>query len=58
MGASMKMDVYGVVAPCSLVEVYRRFIGACSVTHRPDYEDSKHVCNVGYILARLRGAAT
>jgi hypothetical protein len=27
--ASMKMAVFWVVAPCSLVEVYRRFRGAC-----------------------------
>jgi hypothetical protein len=26
---SMKMAVFWVVAPCSLVEVYRRFRGAC-----------------------------
>jgi hypothetical protein len=26
----MKMAVFWAVAPCSLVEVYRRFIGACS----------------------------
>jgi hypothetical protein len=30
---SMKMDVFWVVAPCSLVEVYRRFE---STPHRPD----------------------
>jgi hypothetical protein len=29
--ASMKMAVFWVVAPCSLVEVYRRFRGACWV---------------------------
>jgi hypothetical protein len=27
--ASMKMAVFWVVAPCGLVEVYRRFTGAC-----------------------------
>jgi hypothetical protein len=27
--ASMKMTVFWVVAPCSLVEVYRRLRGAC-----------------------------
>jgi hypothetical protein len=37
---STKMAVFWVVAPCSLVEVYRRFRGPCclhhQVTHRPD----------------------
>jgi hypothetical protein len=27
----MKMAVFWVVAPCSLVEVYRHFTGACSL---------------------------
>jgi hypothetical protein len=31
--ASMKMAVLWVVAPCSLVEVYRRFSGACCLHH-------------------------
>jgi hypothetical protein len=42
--ASMKMAVFYDVAPCSLVDVYRRFRGACflhyqsdeSLTYRPD----------------------
>jgi hypothetical protein len=29
--ATMKMVVFWVIAPCSLVEVYRRFRGACSI---------------------------
>jgi hypothetical protein len=29
MAASMRMAVFWVVAPCSLVEVYQRFRGAC-----------------------------
>jgi hypothetical protein len=29
MAASMKMVVFWVVAPCSQVEVYRRFRGTC-----------------------------
>jgi hypothetical protein len=32
--ASMKMAVFWIVAPCSLVEVYRHFIGACCVHHQ------------------------
>jgi hypothetical protein len=31
---SMKMAVFWVVAPCSLVEVYRRFRGACCLHHQ------------------------
>jgi H+/Cl- antiporter ClcA len=30
-------------APCSLVEVYRRFVGACCLHHRPDDGGSKNV---------------
>jgi hypothetical protein len=38
----MKMAVFWVVAPCSLVEVYRRFKGACCLHHKGDV-GSKHV---------------
>jgi hypothetical protein len=31
MVASVKMAVFWVVAPCSLVEVYQRFGGACNL---------------------------
>jgi hypothetical protein len=31
-----KMTVFWVVAPCSLVEVYRRFRGSCFVHHQGD----------------------
>jgi hypothetical protein len=31
-----KMAVFWVVAPCSLVEVYRRFRGACCLQHQGD----------------------
>jgi hypothetical protein len=33
---STKMAVFGVVAPCSLVEVYHRFRGPCSLHHQGD----------------------
>jgi hypothetical protein len=33
-GGSMKMAVFWVVAPCCLVEVYRRFRGACCLHHQ------------------------
>jgi hypothetical protein len=42
--ASMKMAVFWVLVPCSLVELYRRFRGAfCLHHHRPDNGGSKHV---------------
>jgi hypothetical protein len=34
--ASTKMAVFWVVAPCSLVEVYRRFRGPCCLHHQGD----------------------
>jgi hypothetical protein len=34
--ASMKMDVFWVVAPCSLVEIYWRFRGACCLYPQSD----------------------
>jgi hypothetical protein len=34
--ASMKMTVFWDIAPCSLVEVYRRFRGACCLHHQGD----------------------
>jgi hypothetical protein len=43
--ASMMMAVFWVVAPCSLVEVYRRFRSACCLHYqddRPDDEGNKH----------------
>jgi hypothetical protein len=48
----MKMAVFWVVAPCSLVEVYQRFRGPCCLhrlTHRPDDGGSKDL-NVGKLL--------
>jgi hypothetical protein len=39
---STKMAAFWVVASCSLVEVYQRFIGPCCLHHhRPDYGGSK-----------------
>jgi hypothetical protein len=46
----MKMAVFWVVAPCSLVEVYQRFRGPCCLHHRPDDGDSKDLWNVGKLL--------
>jgi hypothetical protein len=49
--AASKKTVFWLVAPCSLVEVYRRFRGACYVHHHggnqyPDHSDdgvSNHI---------------
>jgi hypothetical protein len=48
--ATMKIAVFWVVAPCSLVEVYQRFRGACCLHHRPNDRGSKHIWNVGKLL--------
>jgi hypothetical protein len=36
------MTVFGDVAPCSLVEVYRRFRGACCLHHQGDDTRDNH----------------
>jgi hypothetical protein len=45
--ASIKMSVFWIVAPCILVEVFRRFKGACCLhhqgDHRSDVRGSKHL---------------
>jgi hypothetical protein len=33
----VKMAVFWAVAPCSLVEVYQRFRGACCLQHQSDH---------------------
>jgi hypothetical protein len=44
MAASMQMTVFRHVAPCSLVEIYQRFIGACCVLYcRSDDGGSKYL---------------
>jgi hypothetical protein len=43
---NVNMAVFWVVARCNLVEVYRRFSGACC----PDDGGRKHLCNVGKLL--------
>jgi hypothetical protein len=55
---SMKMAVFCTVAPCTLVEVYRRFRGACCLHQHgyPYYGDSTHLWNVGKTSTRLHGA--
>jgi hypothetical protein len=48
--SSQKMTVFWDVAPCSLVEIERRFRGAYCLLHQahhPDNGGSKHLLNVG-----------
>jgi hypothetical protein len=43
---SMKMAVYWNVSPCSLVEAYRRFTGACCLHHCPaQHTEDTHIQN-------------
>jgi hypothetical protein len=44
------MAVFWFVAPCSLVEVHRRFRGTCCLHHRPDDGGRKYLRNVGKFL--------
>jgi hypothetical protein len=46
----MMMTVFWDVAPCSLVEVYWCFRGACCLDCSPDNGGSKHLWNVGKLL--------
>jgi hypothetical protein len=48
----MKMVVFLVVAPCSLVEVYQRFTGACCLHHQGDRTDS---CTWGHGIKSWSG---
>jgi hypothetical protein len=48
-GGENKNCFFWVVASCSLVELYRRFRGACCL-HRPDDGGSKYIRNVGKLL--------
>jgi hypothetical protein len=47
----MKMVVFWGVAPCSLVEVYRRFRGACCLHHQGGATTQKTAI---FILAAVR----
>jgi hypothetical protein len=38
-----KMAIFWIVAPCSLVEVYRRFRGACCLHYQGDDGGRKHL---------------
>jgi hypothetical protein len=45
-----KMTVFWDVAPCSLLEIDRRFRGACCLHDRCDDGGSKHLWNIGQFL--------
>jgi hypothetical protein len=52
--ASMKMAVFWVAAPCILVEVYRRFRGACCLHHQGDSDHLyEYVCNSRFSLVEF-----
>jgi hypothetical protein len=40
------MAVFGVVAPCSLVEVYQRFKGPCCLLHHGDAKNASKTINI------------
>jgi hypothetical protein len=46
----MKMAVFSVVAPCSLVQVYRRFRGSCCLHHQDATTQKAAI----FILAAVR----
>jgi hypothetical protein len=48
--ASTKMDVFFVVAPCSLVEVCRRFRGACCLHHQGESIWRPRDCNIYFSI--------
>jgi hypothetical protein len=47
----MKMAVFWVVAPCSLVEVYQRFRGPCCLHHRPDVHNRRRENLKSYLVS-------
>jgi hypothetical protein len=51
LAAGLKMAVFWVVAPCSMVEVHRRFRDACCLHRQSDHTGSKHFWNVGKLLS-------
>jgi hypothetical protein len=51
----LKMTDFWVVAPCSLVEVYRRFTGACCLRYQgPDDEGSTYETSVNFYQTTRR----
>jgi hypothetical protein len=54
MAVSTKMAVFWVVAPCSLVEVYRRFRGPCCL-HRCQYSGLNLGLEISYVTGFMCG---
>jgi hypothetical protein len=55
---NMKMVLFCDVAPCSLVEIYQRFIGAYFLHHYhyiPNDAGSRHHRNVGQFIREYMG---
>jgi hypothetical protein len=50
MAASIKMTVLWDAVPCSVVEVYQYFRGACCLSHYPNDGGSKCLWNVSKLL--------
>jgi hypothetical protein len=48
------MAAFWVVAPCSLVEVYGRFRGACRLNHQGDRPGATALMAAIFILAAVR----
>jgi hypothetical protein len=54
----MKMAVFWVVAPCSLVEVCRRFSGACCLHYRGDGSEVLAASIIRAMIALIMQAAS
>jgi hypothetical protein len=50
---STKMVVFWVVAPCSLVEVYQRFRGPCSLHHQGDHRPDDEAARTSETLVNF-----
>jgi hypothetical protein len=51
--ANMKMIVFWDTAPCSLVEIDRRFRDAYCLHHRPDDEGNKHLYEIHGAISQM-----
>jgi hypothetical protein len=49
----MKIAVFWVVAPCSLVEVYQRFRGPCCLHHQGDNPEDSHLLSLRNLLTDI-----
>jgi hypothetical protein len=53
MAVTVKMAVFWAVAPCNLVEVYRRCRGACCLLHQGMFYDTNFLFVHAFISVRL-----